>query len=125
MSRIKSFVLAAVITAVGLTAIAADNFIYKQPVPITGKVSLSATNITTKPFYLTSVLLNMPQGGSNTFTVSYIRATITNTMLNVSATNMTDLIWFVPSRVYLRLGDTLVFSNTSLNAGTLTLNAEF
>lgn len=117
-------ILSAVIGLLVMTAVLADEYVSTKPVAITKSTNI-VVSATAKPFYLTSVLLSMPSGGSNTFSVALKRGSITNVLMTVSATNMTDMVWYVPSRVYVIAGDELCFSNTSTSAGAIIYNSEF
>jgi hypothetical protein len=112
------------IVAAAVMVRAADQYINVQPLVIKGSTN-TVVAASIKPIYLTSVLMSLPVGGTNTFTVSCIRGSVTNVLMTVTATNMTDVVWFVPSRVYFTSGDNIVFSNTKTNAGTVTPNFEF
>lgn len=108
----------------GFAVIAADTYIFSTPYPITGTVTVPVTDAT-RPYYMTSVLLHFNAPVSNTFSVAYVRGAVTNTLLSYTHTAMDQLVWFIPARVYIKGGDTLIFKNTTATAGTVTVNAEF
>ena len=124
-SRKRLIGLVALLALCAILGFAADQYIFSTPYEISGTLEIPVTQ-TTKPYYLTSVILQFPAASAaNTFTVAYVRGDVTNTLLSATATNVASVVYYFPNRVYYKGGDTLQFSNTDSTTATLTLNAEF
>jgi len=114
----------AVLSIAVMSVFAADEFVLRRTVPIAGSVRIPIRGSSVTPVYMTSVLLSFDAVTTNTFTVSYVRDTVDNILMSWTSTNITDVAWYVPARVYLLSGDVLVFSNSSVVAGDITYNLE-
>jgi hypothetical protein len=124
-NRLIKYVAVAAFMVCGI-ALANELPVFFKTLNITTQVDLPITSTTGKPIYLTEVSVRYTAPiATNGFSVSLIRSGVTyNLMSTGTQSNIIDVAWYVPGKVFLYEGDVLRFKNDISNAGKVIISAE-